>query len=81
MAGGGGDVWAGGVAGLGEGGCAGANGVVAGLSGQKINASMNKKCFFPPKKHTPSKRDLAIRIQNRFYYWGGIRYVKSSLMI
>ena len=39
--------------GRGEGGCAGANGVVAGLSGKKISASMNKKGIFPPKKHTP----------------------------
>ena len=42
-----------GVTGRGEGGCAGANGVVAGLSGQKINAPMNKKGLFPPKKLTP----------------------------
>ena len=42
-----------GVARLGEGGCAGANGAVAGLSGHKINAPMNKKGLFPPKKHTP----------------------------
>ena len=41
------------VAGLCEGACAGANGIVAGLSGQKINAPMNKKGLFPPKKHTP----------------------------
>ena len=41
-----------GIAGLGEGGCAGANVVVAGLFGQKINAPMNKG-LFPPKKHTP----------------------------
>ena len=42
-----------GGAGLGEGRCAGANGVVAGLSEQKINASMNNKGLFPPKKQTP----------------------------
>ena len=37
----------------GAGGCAGANCVVAGLAGQKINALMNKKDLFSPKKHTP----------------------------
>ena len=42
-----------GVAGRGEGGCAGANGVVVGLSGQKINVPMNKKGLFPPKKPSP----------------------------
>ena len=61
-----------GVAGLGEGGCAAAIGVVAGMSGQKINAPMNKKGLFPPKKHTPpSNRDSAILAQNPFYYSGG----------
>ena len=39
--------------GRGEGGSEGANGVVAGLSEQKINALMNKKGSFSPKKHTP----------------------------
>ena len=47
-----------GVAGLGEGGCMEANGVVAGLSGQKINAPMNKKGLFPPKKHTPQVTEI-----------------------
>ena len=47
-----------GVAGLGEGGCAGANGVVAGLSEQKINAPVNKKGIFPPKKHTPPVTEI-----------------------
>ena len=42
-----------GVAGPGEGGCEGANGVVAGFHGLKINALMNKKGLFSPKKHTP----------------------------
>ena len=44
-----------GVSGLVEEGYAGANGVVEGLSGQKINALMNKKGPFRPKKHTPNK--------------------------
>ena len=59
-----------GVAGLGEGSCAGANGVVAGLSGQKINAPMKKRSL-PTKKAPPSNRDLAILAQNPFYYSGG----------
>ena len=71
--------WRGGVmvmvAGRGEGGCEGANGVVAGLDGLKINALMYKKCLFSPKKHTPSNKDLVILTQNQFYYWGGLRYV------
>ena len=58
-----------GVAGRGEGGCEGANGVVAGLDRLKINALMNKKGPFSPKKHTPpSNKDLPILTQNRFYY-------------
>ena len=39
--------------GRGEGGCEGANGVVAGLDVLKVNELMNKKGPFSPKKHTP----------------------------
>ena len=46
------------VAGRGEGGCEGANGVVAGLSGQKMNAPLNKKGLFPPKRHTPPVTEI-----------------------
>ena len=45
-----------GVAGRGEGSCAGAIGVVAGLSGQKINAPMNKNGLLPSKKHIPQEQ-------------------------
>ena len=41
-----------GIAARGEGRCAGANGVVVGLVGQKSNALMNKKGLFLPKKYT-----------------------------
>ena len=41
------------VVGRGEGGCEGANGVVSGLGGLKINALINKKGPLSPKKHTP----------------------------
>ena len=41
------------MAGRCEGGCKGANGVVAGLDGLKINAFMNKNAPFSPKKYTP----------------------------
>ena len=67
-----------GVAGLGEGGCAGAN-----------QCTHEQKCSFPTKRayppqctheqkrsfltkkaYPPSNRDLVISVQNRFYYWG-----------
>ena len=66
-------VGGGGVSGRDEGGCAVANRVVSGLAVQKINALMNEKGLYPPKKHTPpSNKDLAFMVQNRFYYRGGV---------
>ena len=59
-----------GVAGRGEGGCEGANGVVSGLDVLKVNVLMNKKGPFSPKKHPLL-----------MYRGGSVPYINSTLYV